>query len=189
VSETVSVNLVPHSLADALKGLYDKTSDERYFLRTLHSAFYLYRRCVISNFLAVLTKNGSVWEWPEPAAFSWGDINRVNFIGTMVGAMGNDDRRMEKSVNIIDNPVKNFKFRVNKLADVRVINSSMWQDVTRKIYMADVVQALDRGADKTKSKQLVETLINKFLEMKVDLPTGRYAKTGETPNNSFLLTL
>jgi len=211
VSEVAPVNLVPQNLAEALKDLYEKTSDERLFLQTLHSAFHIYRECVNDDLLAALCKKGSSWEWPETALFSWKDIDAINFMGTAMGAMKKNDSvsvtaregdqkvttdlftgqvSTEKFAGITGNPAENFKYKVNRLADIRMINSQSWQTVTLRAYATAVMRALDsiKGREKSNTdlREFVNGLIEEFPKMKVDFPAGRYAKTGETPAPSFL---
>lgn len=210
-SEAVPVNLIPHDLATALEELYAETSDARSLFQTLHSALYVYRECVNEDLEAALVKNGEAWEWPTPVLFSWKDIDAINFMGVAMGAMKKNDNvlvsiregaqravtdlvtgqvKTEDVLGITGDPAKNFKFRIGKLANVRMVNSQTWQNITLRAYASNVIWVLEavkeRELNKAETDKYASELIKAFPKFKVNLPAVRYSKSCEAPNAEFL---
>ena len=212
-TEILAVRLVPKNLIASLGALYEKTRDERQFLQTLYSAFYIYRECVNTGFEAVLSVKDNACEWPQPRLFPWSDVDAINFMGMAMGAMKRNDtvavsidnkgqrettdlftgeKKIEKISGITGDPPHNFVFKVGKLKDIRVVASQPWQNTTLRAYGRGAERALDdlrSGRDvEAKVKDFVKYLLAEFPKMEVKFPVGRYTKSGEVPNPSFLFS-
>jgi hypothetical protein len=90
-------------------------------------------------------------------------------------------------------PPVNFKYKIDKLADVRMINSQTWQQITLRAYATSVMCVLDdlkraKGKDPN-SESFVRDLIAEFPNMKLNFPVGRYTKPHEKTDAQFLFAL
>lgn len=88
VSEGVKIRQIPSSLLNSAKAAWEKTRDVRQAIEPLWTSFYVYRDCV-SKLGELITpfvkKDDRVWEWPEPADFSWGD-EQTKTLAMLMGA-------------------------------------------------------------------------------------------------------
>lgn len=212
VPEKFPARLVPDDLMHSLRASYSKNKDDKFFLQSLHSAFFIYRECVNQDIGAVFARYGEIWEWPTPALFSWKDLDAINFLGMAMGSFDRTDsvrvsvkegdreiirdlstgQITQKDVaGIANSPSKNLKFEVQRLSDVRMINSQSWQSLMLNIFATSVMRAIDaiesdRGKVDPQIHQFVLQLSER-LPGQISFPGVRYAKSGERSDASALL--
>lgn len=214
-SEGVRIRQVPSSLLNSVRATWEQTHDISQVIEPLWTSFYVYRDCV-SKLGKLITpfikKDDGVWEWPDPADFSWGD-EQTKTLALLMGAYqkepeatlsvfeGNVEHKLSLPSGVISaqtlsdlvaKPYEHIKFKIPALSEVRMLNEPAWQDYCLRgwgRYLASAFdQFINQKPDAHKAEEniihLLDTLQNKVYEF----PGVRYANSGEKPVSQYLFT-
>ncbi|MDP4031042.1 MAG: hypothetical protein U1C50_04380 [Patescibacteria group bacterium] len=214
ISEGVRLRQVPTSLLTSVKTNLENTHNIGQAIEPLWTSFYVYRECVtrLGELITPFVKKADgVWEWPDPADFSWGD-EQTKTLAMLMGAYkkeqeatvsvfeGNVKHKLslpsgvvssETLSDLVAKPYEHIKFKIPVLSEVRILNEPAWQDNSRRwtSYLATAFnQFINQKPDSPKDEENIIALLDTLQKSVYEFPGVRYANSGEESNAQYLFT-
>lgn len=216
ISQGVRIRQVPTSLLTSIKSNLENTHNIGPAIESLWTSFYVYRDCVskLGELITPFVKKADgVWEWPDPADFSWGD-EQTKILAMLMGAYekepeatmsvfeGNVEHKLSLPSGVVSSetlsdfvakPYEHIKFKIPVLSEVRMLNEPAWQEYSRR-WTRFLSGTFDNFINHNHNPILPEKeanilkLVDDLQKSVFEFPGVRYANSNEENNTQYLFT-